>query len=422
MEDSGYSRYSAYSGTSGIRKYFSGHLISCVCSSNPARRSPAIARVMSLRAGVVFVALIQLLVTACAGVSSDRADERDAGAMKADQSLVSYHRGLATEVLGQLQAGNLLYEDREARLIVDRVLAKLLPDTVNSGINVVFTSLPGENALALANGTILIHQSLLATVASESQLAFLLAHEIAHVNLSHAWSTTRSSMQARFDRHAFGREQEMEADRYAAKLLVQAGFDLVDASEFFIQLGNYPVAYPGPEQTRTHPLLIERKRALLKAGRFTLAANYKGDDLAKRRKTKGLSERQLNRQFDHFRIRQLVRSIQTKTIEPDLPGALVQLADLENITGSGDQTECLRADIYAAIGADFAAARSAMSELLTDNSKQGTVRQQGGQLPPALQANGFFQDQAEALYRGILAQSPDTNCAVRGLSNLLAQR
>ena len=363
----------------------------------------------------MLVVVFQLLLTACASLAMDPVAKRPGSAVEADMNLVSYHRRVATEVVEKLNSQNLLYEDSEARLIVDQILARLITPAARASINVVFTRLPGENALALANGTILIHQSLLATVASEPQLAFLLAHEISHLNLNHAWSTSRSSLQERFDRHAFGREQEIEADQYAARILAQAGYDLVEASEFFTQLANYPVAFPGSEQARTHPLLAERKQTLLNTRQVTLTANYSEDtDLG--------TDHELQRRFDRFRIRQLLRSIQSKTKEPDLPGALLQLSQLEAIAGSGDETECLRANIYVAIGADFTEARNAMRELLGEELATGSVGRHDGGLKPNDQASGFFQDQAEDLYRNILAQSPDANCASRGLSALLAQR
>ena len=373
---------------------------------------------MRLAASMMLIITLQLLISACAGVTEGRVSGHSSSDIDADMNLVSYHHGVAAQVLEQLHTKNLVFEDSEARSIVDQILARLLPEASRVGINIVFTHLPGENALALANGTILIHQSLLATVASEPQLAFLLAHEIAHVNLSHAWSTTRSSLSTRFDRHAFGREQEREADQYAARLLVQAGYDLVDASGFFTQLANYPVAYPGLEKSRTHPQLAQRKQSLLKAGKFTLAVNYNGAASGQSTKSTELSRKQ----FARFRIRQLVHSIHAKTTEADLPGALVQLADLETLTGSGDQTTCLRANIYAAIGADFAAARDAMKELLRGEATGESAYQQEQELKSKVLPNGFFRDQAETLYREVLAQSPDTNCAVRGLSALLAQR
>jgi len=375
-----------------------------------------------LKASLMLFMVIQLLIAACAPVVPDLVSERTDRDMDADRNLVAYHRRLASNVLQQLEAQDLLYEDKEARLIVDRVLARLLLQAARSSINVVFTRLPGENALALANDTILIHQSLLATVASEPQLAFLLAHEISHLNLNHAWSNTRSSLQTRFDRHAFGREQEIEADQYAARMLVQAGYDLVDASGFFTQLANYPVAYPGSEQTRTHPQLAQRKQSLMDARAFTLAANYRaGSDFGQ--------SRDLGKQFDRFRVRQLVRSIQNKTVEPDLPGALVQLAELEAMTGSQDQTKCLRANIYTAIGADFQAARSAMREIVSGDYADDSGDNLQGIVNPQLPVSGFFQDQAEALYREILTRSPRlshsleaNNCASRGLEALLNQR
>jgi len=149
------------------------------------------------------------------------------------------------------------------------------------------------NAFALPGGYIGVHTGLILAAQSESELAAVLAHEIAHVTQHHlariiakqeqsmvttlaalavailaarsspqmanaAMATAQAtSIQTQLD---FTREHEREADRIGIQTLAQAGFDPRGAVSFFerLQKSSRLYEYNAPEYLRTHPITSER--------------------------------------------------------------------------------------------------------------------------------------------------------------------
>ncbi len=152
---------------------------------------------------------------------------------------------------------------------------------------------PQINAFALPGGFIGIHSGLLIAAQSESEVAGVVAHEIAHVTQRHiarmitqqgqsqlmslaamavAILAARSNSQVAEAAMAFGqagvmqsqlnfsRDNEREADRVGVQLLDGAGFDPRGMSAFFERLQRATRVYEGgaPAYLRTHPLTFER--------------------------------------------------------------------------------------------------------------------------------------------------------------------
>jgi predicted Zn-dependent protease len=152
---------------------------------------------------------------------------------------------------------------------------------------------PQINAFALPGGFIGIHTGLLLAAQSESEVAGVLAHEIAHVTQRHiarmigqqsqsqlvslaalavAILASRSNSQIAEAALAFGqagvvqsqlnftRENEREADRVGVQILEAAGFDPRGMGMFFERLQRATRIYEGgaPSYLRTHPLTFER--------------------------------------------------------------------------------------------------------------------------------------------------------------------
>jgi predicted Zn-dependent protease len=149
------------------------------------------------------------------------------------------------------------------------------------------------NAFALPGGFIGVHTGLILSAQSESELAGVLGHEIAHVTQHHlariiarqqqssltslaalavailaarsnpqvanaAMATAQaSSIQNQLD---FTREHEREADRIGLQIVSQAGFDPRAVPLFFERLQKFNRLYENnaPEYLRTHPLTSER--------------------------------------------------------------------------------------------------------------------------------------------------------------------
>ncbi len=152
---------------------------------------------------------------------------------------------------------------------------------------------PQINAFALPGGFIGVHTGLILAAQSESEVAGVVAHEIAHVTQRHiarminqqsqsnlmsiaaiavAILAARSNSQVGEAAIAFGqagviqnqlnftRDNEREADRVGLQLLEGAGFDPRGMAVFFERLQRATRLYEGgaPSYLRTHPLTFER--------------------------------------------------------------------------------------------------------------------------------------------------------------------
>lgn len=152
---------------------------------------------------------------------------------------------------------------------------------------------PTINAFALPGGYIGVHTGLISAARNESELAAVLAHEIAHVTQNHiarvvdqqrsaglvslaalavailaarsnsqvsqAAATLASAMnvQQQLD---FSREHEREADRVGLQILAQSGFAPAGMVSFFerLQARGRLLDSHAPAYLRTHPLTYER--------------------------------------------------------------------------------------------------------------------------------------------------------------------
>lgn len=152
---------------------------------------------------------------------------------------------------------------------------------------------PQINAFALPGGYIGIHTGLILAAQSESEVAGVVAHEIAHVTQRHiarminqqgqnqlmsiaalavAILAARSNSQIGEAAIAFGqagvmqsqlnftRDNEREADRMGLQFLDGAGFDPRGMAVFFERMQRATRVYEGgaPSYLRTHPLTYER--------------------------------------------------------------------------------------------------------------------------------------------------------------------
>ncbi len=152
---------------------------------------------------------------------------------------------------------------------------------------------PSINAFAMPGGNIGVHTGLLLAAQSESELASVIAHEIAHVTQDHiarmvaaqsqsywptmaalalallasrsnpnvasaAIATTQAySIQSQLN---FSRDYEREADRLGYDMLTRADFDPRGMSGFFnrLQRANRFYDTSAPAYLRTHPLTTDR--------------------------------------------------------------------------------------------------------------------------------------------------------------------
>lgn len=172
-------------------------------------------------------------------------------------------------------------------------LAGASQDSSSRQFNFFIINDPTLNAFALPGGNIGIHTGLLLAAQHESELAGVLAHEIAHITQSHlarmleqqkqmqlptlaalalAILAARSNpqvaqaaislsqataIQSQLD---FSRDNEREADRIGMQTLNKARFDPRGMVDFFqrLQTTNRLMEHNAPEYLRTHPLTTQR--------------------------------------------------------------------------------------------------------------------------------------------------------------------
>lgn len=146
-----------------------------------------------------------------------------------------------------------VYSDRPAEIMIARIVSRLLAaaDQPNAQFQITILDSPEVNAFALPGGYIYVTRGILALASDSSELAAVLAHEIAHVTLRHARARTdRSRTTAIVDRvitsifggdgeassrqstAAFNQAQELEADREGIKIAGKAGYDPGAAARF----------------------------------------------------------------------------------------------------------------------------------------------------------------------------------------------
>lgn len=155
---------------------------------------------------------------------------------------------------------------------------------------------PSINAFAMPAGVIGLHTGLILAASDESEVAGVVAHEIAHVTQDHIARGIESSQQvslptllatiglalaagaagaggeasqailmggislAQQFQISHTRQHEAEADRIGIQLLARAGYDPQGMARFFERLNRLsrPMGEGPPEYLRTHPLTVNR--------------------------------------------------------------------------------------------------------------------------------------------------------------------
>lgn len=192
------------------------------------------------------------------------------------------------------QSGHLL-EDREVEEYIQQLGYQLVSASSRSAREFSFfvVNEPTINAFAMPGGYIGVHSGLISASRNESELAGVMAHEIAHITQRHLArrfeqagnmsmpmmaavlasillgasnpqmgeaalaATMAGSMQMELD---FSRAHEREADRVGMQMLTGAGFDPHGMPGFFERLQQeYRYASSGlPEYLSTHPVTTDR--------------------------------------------------------------------------------------------------------------------------------------------------------------------
>jgi predicted Zn-dependent protease len=209
-------------------------------------------------------------------------------------------RGAAPDATASREHRRLLaafggeYRAPTAQRLVDDIVQRLAAhtDRPTDRFRVTLLNSPVVNAFALPNGNIYLTRGLLTLANDTSELAAVIAHEMAHVTARHAAERAELVQRAvvinrvvdevlrdpglgRVARDqgqlaiaGFSRQQELEADTISVRTLARAGFDPYGAPRFLTSLGRSMAARQsalglrmgreGVDISATHPATPER--------------------------------------------------------------------------------------------------------------------------------------------------------------------
>lgn len=206
--------------------------------------------------GVVAVALAACQLTGSANLNSQKRGSLRSG-LGSDVGAREHPRVVAT------YGG--VYGDSKAEIAVAKVVGGLVAASEAPDVHYRVTLLnsPAVNAFALPGGYLYVTRGLLALSNDTSELAAVLAHEMAHVSARHAIKRQRQAEEAEFvtkvmsnigkDQQAidatvkekqlqfarFSQEQELEADDVGVRTLAGAGYDPYAAARFLNTMGQF---------------------------------------------------------------------------------------------------------------------------------------------------------------------------------------
>ncbi len=239
-----------------------------------------------------------ILATACGAAAAQGSDLPDFGSVADSVITRSQEARLGRSVVAQLRNAGAVMDDPQLTEYIQGIGARLAGQASDGEQDFEFFIVDDDaiNAFALPGGYIGVNSGLLLTSDSESELAGVLAHEVAHVTQRHIarsiYDSQRSGMisiatmlaaillSAATDMSGdattglitaaqgataqrqinFTRSNEHEADRVGIETLSSAGFDPTGMSRFFEKLSRRygSVREQMPAILQTHPVTSVR--------------------------------------------------------------------------------------------------------------------------------------------------------------------
>jgi len=157
-----------------------------------------------------------------------------------------------------------IYSDPAAEVMIAHIVGRLLSSAgqPNTQYTVTILDTADVNAFALPGGYIYVTRGILALANDTSEIAAVLAHEIAHVVLHHARARTNKQRadqvvdkvmtgvlgaagqqsaeeQSKLSMAAFSQQQELEADHKGIEIMGNAGYDAFAAARFLSAMGRF---------------------------------------------------------------------------------------------------------------------------------------------------------------------------------------
>ena len=203
---------------------------------------------------------------------------------------------LGAVILGQIRSSLNVINDPELDTYIQSLGTRLVTAGINSDLNFTFLIIaaPSINAFATPGGVIAVNTGLIQATKNESELAGVIAHEIAHVkqrHLARAYAFAKQVSVATAlgvlasvaamalgstevgsaglhsaiaagtqSQLTFTRTNEQEADRVGMELLANAAYDPQGMPRFFERLHKRTQLNAGPalEFLSTHPVTLSR--------------------------------------------------------------------------------------------------------------------------------------------------------------------
>lgn len=247
------------------------------------------------------MALPALLLAACFGDQSSLLPPLDQPGGEPVPRVASLQRGTDREHLRLLQAFGGEYRASNVRAVLEEIVARLAKasDGQIGNYEITILNSPIVNAFALPTGRLYVTRGLLALANDTSEIASVMAHEIAHVTARHATEraelelesalvsqvvaqvlndpTTGAAVQAssKLTLAKFSRQQELLADQISVRNIAKAGYDPYGAGRFLVSLGRNTAFRAGREGggdkkldiLSSHPSTPERVAAVTSSAR-----------------------------------------------------------------------------------------------------------------------------------------------------------
>jgi len=263
---------------------------------------------MSVRAcrmirGFLGVALAAALAAGCAAVKPEETAREPLVPAEAPKVAPPPPTAVSQEQARIAAAYGGVYEKPDLSSYLNTIANRLTAASERPDLRykVVMLNSPLINAFALPNGSLYVTRGLLAVANDSSELAAVLAHEMAHVSARHAMQRADEERKAvlvsrvvsdvlqdqegaevalargKLSLASFSRAQELEADRIGVQNIARAGFDPYGASRFLLSMGRQAdlrsaalgqkPSQPGLDFLSTHPSTPERVQLAVASAR-----------------------------------------------------------------------------------------------------------------------------------------------------------
>lgn len=214
---------------------------------------------------LLFAALIALALAGCAALDPERIGLSDSSAQPRDEVAAELPPAQRREHERLVASYGGVYRAPALEALIKTTVERLAPASNTPGVQYRVTLLNSQaiNAFALPGGSLYITRGLVALANDTSELASVLAHEMAHVVARHASSREEQIRQAVIESRVisdvlsdpdlgalalaksklslatFSRGQELEADAVGVGISARAGYDPFGASRFLTAMGKY---------------------------------------------------------------------------------------------------------------------------------------------------------------------------------------